>query len=523
MIKRAKRSNSPVGPPIALIYIRVSTEDQAREGVSLDAQRKGCRQYVANQEGWSIEDEYEDHLSGTKDARPAYQQLLEHARQLRANGRRVVIVVARLDRFGRRVLERVRCREEFKVLGIPTHSVNEGGEVSDLVANVLASVAEEEVRRLGERVAEARRHIVLSGWAYPTGPAFGYVLRPATDTERAQGAPKSVIVLDEPAAEIVREVFTRAASGETVRSVARWIASLPPAMRGYRSWAYSNVRVMLSCPTYCARPAIGVDDVLARPRAHWEALIDDHTWAAVQQQIASHSILPRNASGNYLLTGMIRCPTCGGRMTGRGTQGRSQSRYRCSGRIAGATHPKPGCSVEVPMPQVDAALQTQVGDLLNLLHDPRSRAALEHAWKQLSHDNLADREQRIQTLEQTVQAARRRLGDAAVLYVDHTLDREGYEALRDLERPILESAEAELIRLRTMSVVPSLPPLADVFDQAGTWQRVMEDTSDVVALRAVLAAVIENVTPVRVGYGKYRVDIVWTPLAEAIRRHALAA
>ena len=40
-----------------------------------------------------------------------------------------------------------------RALGVPVHSVREGGEVSDLVANILASVAEEESRALGERVA----------------------------------------------------------------------------------------------------------------------------------------------------------------------------------------------------------------------------------------------------------------------------------------------------------------------------------------------------------------------------------
>ena len=46
----------------------------------------------------------------------------------------MAVVVAALDRFGRSILERIRSREELKRLGVPTHSVREGGEgVSDLV------------------------------------------------------------------------------------------------------------------------------------------------------------------------------------------------------------------------------------------------------------------------------------------------------------------------------------------------------------------------------------------------------
>src|SRR5207248_8036025 len=126
--------------------------------------------------------------------------LLAEVRRLRAEGRGVAVVVAALDRFGRAILERVRSREELKWLGVPVHSVREGGEVSDLVANVLASVAQEEVRRLGERVSASRRYIEANGWKLPGCLPFGYCVRPATEAEARDGAPKSVLVPDEQAA-----------------------------------------------------------------------------------------------------------------------------------------------------------------------------------------------------------------------------------------------------------------------------------------------------------------------------------
>src|SRR5215212_3274448 len=166
----------------ALVYTRVSSEEQAREGVSLDAQLTECRRYAA-QHGWILGAEFQDVLSGKRDDRPAYQALLAEVRRLRAEGQAVVVVVFRLDRLGRRILERVRCREELKSLGVPLHSVREGGEVSDLVANILASVAEEESRSLGERVAAVRRHMASNGWR-PVGTCpWGYRWRPATEDE----------------------------------------------------------------------------------------------------------------------------------------------------------------------------------------------------------------------------------------------------------------------------------------------------------------------------------------------------
>src|SRR5215203_3943970 len=82
---------------IALIYTRVSTEEQAREGVSLDAQLAECRTYAARQ-GWVLGSEFQDVLSGTRDDRPAYQALLAEARRHHIEDKWAVVVVAALDR-----------------------------------------------------------------------------------------------------------------------------------------------------------------------------------------------------------------------------------------------------------------------------------------------------------------------------------------------------------------------------------------------------------------------------------------
>ena len=81
------------GITIALIYTRVSKDDQAREGVSLDAQLKDCRRYAARQ-GWVLGGEYQDVLSGKRDDRPAaparrgglYGCRRDEARSLRTEG-----------------------------------------------------------------------------------------------------------------------------------------------------------------------------------------------------------------------------------------------------------------------------------------------------------------------------------------------------------------------------------------------------------------------------------------------------
>src|SRR4051794_16449353 len=103
MRKKSGRQEHDGGLVHALLYTRVSGAEHQREGLSLEAQAQSTRGYAAVQ-GWVIAGEYQDILSGLRDDRPRYQELLAHARQLHATGCRAAVVVTRLDRLGRHLL-----------------------------------------------------------------------------------------------------------------------------------------------------------------------------------------------------------------------------------------------------------------------------------------------------------------------------------------------------------------------------------------------------------------------------------
>jgi DNA invertase Pin-like site-specific DNA recombinase len=504
----------------ALIYTRVSSDEQAREGVSLDAQLAECRRYAAGQagHGWVIGTEYEDILSGKRDDRPRYQALLAEARRLRSEGRRAVVVVAALDRFGRKILERVRSREELKALGVPTHSVREGGEVSDLVANILASVAQEEVRRLGERVSATWQHIMGQGWYRVGGCPWGYVWRDATPEERAAGAPRKVLDVNPLTAPYTAEAFERVADGASARSVTLWIAKLPSQARGGKVMGWAAVQEIFRSPVYIGRFKQGDGDVLTRPKGRWPALIDDAIWQRVQDRIASHQRVPRQASGQYLLTGFLRCPVCGTRMRGqflvRG------SRYRCRGDHIGANANGFFCRYTADIRRVDSAILTEVCNLMAAVtsNDADFQAALRRAWRAVQQPrDGSDAVQRIRQLEGEADKTRTRLTRAAELFVDSEIDKPGYERLRDKSQAELQAIETELERLHGLKPRDELPQLEVVLRDAGGWATALRGAS-VPQQREVLMLLIERIVPVRLARGRYRPEIVWTPLGDALRR-----
>jgi DNA invertase Pin-like site-specific DNA recombinase len=510
--------------PTALIYTRVSSEEQAREGVSLDAQLTESRRYAA-QHGWLLGPEFQDVLSGKRDDRPAYQALLTEVRRLRAEGQSVVVVVFRLDRLGRRILERVRCREELKGIGVPVHSVREGGEVSDLVSNVLAAVAEEEIRTLGERVSVAKQHIAEGGWYVGGRAPWGYRMRPATPEERALGSPTAVLEPNPNHLPWVREAFHRAANGASLQAVYRWIRALPAEARGGRAMPYQAVRQLLASPIYIGRPHRGDADVLARPPARWPALVDDATWQRIREQVAQHRRVPRQASRRYLLAGFLRCRTCGERMHGH--QRRGVPKYRCTAARNGAEVGKRACYAELCGDRLDEAVLAEVLPLVEgaVSSLPELRQALERAWAALRtpatlQDELQERQR--QHLLREAEQARARLTRAAVLFADGDIDKPGYELLRDKARVDLDAAMQELDRLQVVEPSVTLPPLETVLAAAEGWGAAMQGGS-IAAQREVLAALIERVVPVRGGRGQYEVEVSWTLLGDGLRAGVLSS
>ena len=286
--------------------------------------------------------------------------------------------------------------------------------------------------------------------------------------------------------------------------------------------SYPAVRNLLSAPVYVGRPGRRGADVLGRPQGRWPALIDDGIWQRVQERVSRHQHMPRQASGRYLLTGVVRCPKCGTRMTGYRANPRQGhgNRYRCAGRLL---H---NCQWGLPAPPADAAVLSEVCTVIEVVAstDTPLDAALRRAWHRLqdgADGDSSDAIQRIRHLEREAERSRQRLTDAAVLLVDGEMDRDGYELLRGRARADLDAAERELASLARVAPEQQLPSLELVLGESDNWQRALRG-ADMRAQREVLGGLIDYVVPYRVGYRQYAVGIVWNELGEALQRLARA-
>jgi len=157
----------------AIGYCRVSTEEQAREGVSLDAQAEQIRKYC-DLYGLELADVLIDEGRSGKDmARPAMRELMQRV----ARGEVGAVVFYKLDRVGRNTVDILTFAEALKGAGVALHSVTERIDTTsahgEFFFTLLAALATMERKQIAERTGAALAHKKARG-EWVGRPPVGY-------------------------------------------------------------------------------------------------------------------------------------------------------------------------------------------------------------------------------------------------------------------------------------------------------------------------------------------------------------
>ena len=286
-------------PRAAAVYARISS-DVTGEQLGVARQVEDCRRLAASR-GWAVAEEYVDNdVSAYKGKlRPAYQRMLADL----ADGLRDAVVVYNLDRLTRRPIE----LEEFTALceraGVTqvatvTSDFNLGNDDGLFMARITAAVAAKESGRKSERIR--RKHQQLAEQGRPNGGhyrPFGY-------------EPDRVTVV-ESEAEVIRDLVARYVAGESLRSLAAWLNEQGVAPVGGRVWQTTSLRAMLASGRIAGlREHKG--QVVGQ--AVWPAIITHEQHRQVLARMARAVVTGRRTPRRYLLSGLLRCGRCGGRL-----------------------------------------------------------------------------------------------------------------------------------------------------------------------------------------------------------------
>jgi DNA invertase Pin-like site-specific DNA recombinase len=164
---------------------------------SLDAQRESALAYIRRQPGWTVVDtQYDDGgFTGANIERPAFQRLLADIEARKID----VVVVYKVDRLSRSLLDFAKVMERFSASGASFVSVTQNFSTADamgrLTLNMLMSFAEFERSMISERtrdkIAASRRRGQWTGGPCP----FGYSVK------------EKKLYVNDLEAHVVREVF----------------------------------------------------------------------------------------------------------------------------------------------------------------------------------------------------------------------------------------------------------------------------------------------------------------------------
>jgi site-specific DNA recombinase len=348
------------------IYCRVSTEDQEREGTSLDSQLKAC-QDKAQELGYEISDKYtiRETYSGLSLDRPKLTQLRQWVRDKEVDA----VIAYTLDRLSRDPVHFIILQEELERAGVVLVMVTEDVDSSDmgkLIAHIKGFAAKLEAEKIKERTMRGKRARALAGKLPANSHArlYGYSYMPG------KGVGEGIRYITEEQAVVVREIYQWLLEGLSTDAITYRLRELgipTPSGKGY--WIRSTVLQILKNPAYCGKTyaftrtygmpkyRLKADTkrkntgIIWKPREQWveiphatPAIVSEETFNAAQEKLTENRRLAtRNKKHEYLLGGYIYCARCGRAFWGApGIKSRDGKHYeypfyQCSGRLKKVT------------------------------------------------------------------------------------------------------------------------------------------------------------------------------------------
>lgn len=316
------------------IYIRVSTAMQV-DGYSLEAQKERLIKFAEFQDMEVVREYCDAGKSGKSiTGRPEFQRMLQDVFEERDGV--AFILVFKLSRFGRNAADVLNSLQFIQDYGVNLICVEDGIDSSKdsgkLTITVLSAVAEIERENILVQTMEGRKQKAREGkWNGGQAP-FGYDL----------DSKNSTLVMNEEEAEIVRIIYDKFVhtdmGADAICNYLNQRGYTKKKVRGHELNYFARGLIMkiLDNPVYTGKIAYGknvtekvkgtrdeyrrvkTDDYLLADGLH-EAIVDEEMWEAAREKrkrtgvrfVKTHSL-----EHEHILTGLIRCPLCGGGMSG---------------------------------------------------------------------------------------------------------------------------------------------------------------------------------------------------------------
>lgn len=312
------------------IYARVSTEEQALSGYSIEAQLNTLRNYC-NLYNKDVVAEYVDRgISGKSiTGRVELQKMMTNVKDRKFDE----VLVWKISRLSRKTIDLLKIVEEMNKNNVVFKSFSENFETETpmgrFALQMMGAVGELERNTIIDNVKLGMAQRSREGH-WNGGICLGYVSEPIIGTRK--GGNDTALKIVENEATTVRKIFSMYASGKGLRAIANQINREGYLTKRGNTFSTASITEIISNPLYVGKIRFnryenwsekrrkGKSENVILAEGNHEPIIGKDLWEKVQLIKATKASKPmKNFEGHYVLTGLVKCPVCGATMVGTRT------------------------------------------------------------------------------------------------------------------------------------------------------------------------------------------------------------
>lgn len=346
---------------ISGIYIRVSTEEQSREGFSLGEQEERLREFCKFKR-YKIYKVYCDAgISAKNDKRPAYQEMIQDVKDKKIN----VIVAFKLDRITRSVFDIEKLMTivneyecDIDCMADESNTTTSNGR---MVMRIMTSVSQNEIEKCSERTKVGLSGAIKEGHL-PSHTPLGY------KRDNKKLVPNSLTK------DVIVRVFDLYLEGKSHQAISKIYNE--EKVLGKTNWYDTTIQKILANEVYKG------DYIHGKRTKHptyyenvVEPLVSKEKWESCQEQ-KKRNARHYERTSTYLFTNKLKCSTCGCYYGGKASTKRKRNKkyyyYKCS-----------HCKTNLKEEQVEEELINyilailQIDELLNNYYTPFIKSKME--------------------------------------------------------------------------------------------------------------------------------------------------
>lgn len=411
----------------AILYIRVSTDEQADKGYSQRNQDEVLHKYCALKSIQVADVVYEDHSAKTFN-RPQWNKLLGRLAKLKGTAVPELILFTKWDRFSRNTGDAYGMIARLRGLGTEPQAIEqpldlEIPENKMMLAFYLAAPEVENDRRALNIFHGMRRAKKEGRWV--ASAPVGYVNR-TTENGRKYIRPSL------PQADIIKEAFAELSTGKYAVDQVWKLAKKKGLACGSK-----NFRNVIRNPVYCGKivvPAYRDEPPYLADGQH-EPLITAELFSRVQDVLDGKRVKGTKivSPDKMPLRGFLICPKCGRMLTGSASKGRNgyYHYYHCTS----------SCGVRFPAGEVNRVFEELLKKMVTV---PAFRSLFKEIARDVFKQRSSGRQQRRQQIALKMETLASRLRKARELLLSGELDTPDYQSVKTEHEAEIGSLQTEL-------------------------------------------------------------------------------